>query len=129
LVRLLGDQASAVHSATGSLESFAKEVAGLDILVGLDSFAVHMAWRQGVRSVLINAGNPPELWSVPSGGRTLASSGGCPLYPCFNVPGCTGTEREYACVKSVTVRQVIESIQFECSAQPDSRSVPGPGNA
>jgi hypothetical protein len=69
-----------------------------------------MAARQGVRSVTINAGNPPELWAVPRTGRTVWSSGGCSSFPCFNVPKCEATPLEYACVRSIAVRQVIESI-------------------
>ena len=94
-----------------SLESFARHTATLDVMIGLDSFSVHMARRQGVRSITINAGNPPGLWSVPAPlGRTLASSGGCPHYPCFNVPKCVGRTNEYACVKSISVGQVLSAI-------------------
>jgi hypothetical protein len=69
-----------------------------------------MARRQGIRSITINAGNPPELWAVPGPGSVLARSGGCARYPCYNVPVCEGTAQEYACVKSISVREVLESI-------------------
>jgi heptosyltransferase-3 len=81
-------------------------------MIGLDSFSVHMAHRQGIRSVMLNAGNPPALWAIPAaGGTTLASSGGCPHYPCFNVPKCVGTSYQYACVRSLSVDQVLDSIE------------------
>lgn len=111
MLELLGDLRERVTLVAESLESFARRTATLDVLIGLDSFSVHMARRQGVRSITINAGNPPELWAVPAPlGRTLAGSGGCPHYPCFNVPKCVGTTNEYACVKSISVDQVLQAI-------------------
>jgi heptosyltransferase-3 len=99
-----------VRLVTGSIPNFANQVAALDVMVGLDSFSVHMAQRQGVRSVMINAGNPPDLWAPPMG-NTMANSGGCAFYPCYNVPKCEGSENEYACVKAVTPAQVLQAVQ------------------
>jgi heptosyltransferase-3 len=101
-----------VRLVAGTISQFADEVARLDAIVGLDSFAVHMAQRQGVRSVTINAGNPPELWAPPEG-RSLGSSGGCPQYPCFNVPTCEGTPLAYACVRSIDAEQVEIAVLGE----------------
>lgn len=111
LVRLLGSSAARVRVVTDGIESFAKQLGSVDVLVGLDSFAVHLAWREGVRSVMINAGNPPEFWSVPGSGSVLASSGGCSHYPCFNAPRCKGLPGEYACVKAISVAQVLQSVK------------------
>ncbi len=94
---------------TGSITEFAKAITSLDVVVGLDSFAVHMAHRQGVRSITINAGTPVELWAIP-GGRTLGGAGGCAHYPCYNIAPCRGTTYEHACVKSVSPEQVLDAI-------------------
>jgi heptosyltransferase-3 len=102
-------QFGAVVFFTSSLENFADEVSNFDVIVGLDSFSVHMAHRQGVRSVTINAGTPGSLWAVPSG-VTLSSSGGCAYYPCYNVAQCRQTPYEFACVKSILPKQVIDAI-------------------
>ncbi len=99
----------AVSFFASSLETFADEVSKLDVIVGLDSFSVHMAHRQGVRSVTINAGTPAALWAVPTG-QTLGSSGGCACFPCYNVPQCRQTPYEFACVKSTSPKQVIDAI-------------------
>jgi heptosyltransferase-3 len=99
----------AVGFFAGSLENFADEVSNLDVIVGLDSFSVHMAHRQGVRSITINAGTPASLWAVPSG-VTLGASGGCAYFPCYNVPRCRQTQYEFACVKSTSPTQVIDAI-------------------
>lgn len=93
----------------GTLEDFAGEVSNFNVMVGLDSFSVHMAHRQGVRSVTINAGTPASLWAVPSG-ITLGGSGGCAYFPCFNVARCRRTPYEFVCVKSTSPKQVIDAI-------------------
>ena len=111
LVRLLGGAAGRVRLVVEDIESFSKELGSVDVLVGLDSFAIHLAWREGVRSVMINAGNPPGFWSGPSLGSVLANSGGCSHYPCFNAPRCKGSRGEYACVKAISVAQVLESVK------------------
>jgi heptosyltransferase-3 len=110
LEALFGKFGRRVTLVTSSISNFAHQTAELDVMVGLDSFAVHMAQRQGVRSVTINAGNPVNLWAPPSG-ITLANSGGCAAYPCFNIPKCEGSDQQYACVKSVTVLQVLDAIR------------------
>jgi len=110
VLEILGELAPQVHVVCESLQIFVRYIAGLDVLVGLDSFSVHMAASQGVRTVMINAGNDPRLWSPPLPAVTLADSGGCVHYPCFNVPRCEGTAAEYACVRSVTVAHVMNAI-------------------
>jgi heptosyltransferase-3 len=100
-----------LNLVTVGLPDFARAITKLDVLVGLDSFSVHMAHRQGVRSITINAGTPAQLSAVPTG-QTLGSSGGCKRYPCYNISRCEGTSYEYACVKSVSPAQVINAIRL-----------------
>jgi heptosyltransferase III len=109
LQALLGEFGERVRLVTGSIVNFASETSDLDVLVGLDSFSVHMAQRQGARTVVINAGNPGDLWAPPLG-AVLASSGGCARYPCYNVPSCEGTVGEFACVKSVDAGHVLRAV-------------------
>ena len=106
LQTIFGPHAARMRLVTGSLPAFAEDLKQLDLLIGLDSFSVHMAHRQGVRSIMLNAGNPPTLWGPPDG-VVLANSGGCTAYPCYNKPQCQGTAHEFACVKSVIVDDVI----------------------
>ena len=99
-----------VRLVTGTLREFAATIATLDVMVGLDSFSVHMAHRQGIPSITINAGAPAELWAVPDG-RILAETGGCPHYPCYNVAPCRGTSYQNACVNAITPAQVLSAIE------------------
>ena len=109
LSHLFGDMSGGVTLFTAGVEEFATAVAALDLLVGLDSFAVHVARRQGVSSIMINAGNPAELWAVP-GGQTIARSGGCAYYPCFNRAPCVGTKAGNVCVRSISVEDVMAAL-------------------
>jgi heptosyltransferase III len=109
LAALFAEFGGEVRLVAGSMRAFADEAAAVDVMVGLDSFSVHMAQRQGTRSVMINAGNTPELWAPPDG-TVLAHSAGCVHYPCGNVPRCEGTPGEYACVKSVEPSEALAAI-------------------
>jgi heptosyltransferase-3 len=111
LLDIMSGLADRVTMITEDIELFAQHLAQIDVLVGLDSFSVHLGWRLGVRSVMINAGNPPDLWNAPSLSRVLGGAGGCPHYPCYNVPRCVGSSREYACVKSTTPEAVLDAIR------------------
>lgn len=111
LLGMLSGFTDRVSVITEDIEGFARHLAKLDVLVGLDSFSVHLAWRLGVRSVMINAGNPPDLWNVPSLNRVLSGTGGCAHYPCYNVPRCVGSSMEYACVKSTSPEAVVRAIR------------------
>lgn len=95
---------------TGSLRSFADEVAKLDLMIGLDSFSVHMAERQGVRSVMLNACNHPTLWQPPRG-VSVSKSGGCAVHPCMNVPVCESGSSPHVCIRSVSLDDVREAVK------------------
>jgi heptosyltransferase III len=97
-----------VRRVAGSLRNFETETAELDLMIGLDSFSVHLAQRQGVTSIMLNAGNPPTLWAPPRG-TVLGCGGGCSQHPCFNVPRCD-PHAEYICIRSVTVAAVVEEV-------------------
>jgi heptosyltransferase-3 len=97
-----------VTLSIGSLASFGAQLATVDVLVGLDSLSVHMAQHVGVRSVMINGANNHQIWAPPNS-RVLAKSGGCQTYPCYNKPRCRGTRGEYACIRSITVEEVLSA--------------------
>lgn len=106
LERMFNPILSQVSVYTKSLADFTQKVAELDLFVGLDSFGVHMGQRQGVKSVLINAGSDPSMWPPPNA-ALLAHSGGCAHYPCNNVTKCDGTEDEFICIRSVAPDEVL----------------------
>ncbi|MGC3964392.1 MAG: glycosyltransferase family 9 protein [Rhodocyclaceae bacterium] len=108
---IFGGLAQPIEFVTRPVVEFAQHVASLDLLVGLDSFSVHVAERAGVPSIMLNAANHPSLW-VPPGGRSVSSSGGCSHYPCLNSPKCEGRALEYACIRSLKTEQVLSVLNF-----------------
>lgn len=94
---------------TKPLPDFARELKQVDILVGLDSFSVHMAEKLGVNSVFINGSNDPMLFSPPHS-VVVKSSGQCIAWPCYNKPKCIGTKYEYVCIRSIEAKDVYNII-------------------
>ncbi|PHV21359.1 hypothetical protein CSQ92_18610 [Janthinobacterium sp. BJB446] len=110
LERIFAPVLSQVEVYTRSLSEFTSKVKELDLLIGLDSFGIHMGQRQGIRTILINAGSNPAVWTPPST-QLIARSGGCVHYPCNNVPKCEGTLGEFICIRSVRPDEVAEIVK------------------
>ena len=108
LIEILGNESGNVTICSGTLNEFEYECDNIDLLIGLDSFSVHMAQRQGVSTIVLNAGNPSELWCPPDG-VGLGNGGGCKYYPCFNVPKCNYPFL-YTCIKSISVDDVLTAV-------------------
>lgn len=107
--------------ASADIRQYRREIQQLDLLIGLDSQSVHMAHLHGVPSITINAGNPPELFAVPSG-QMLADSGGCPHYPCFNLAPCRAPRGEHACMKAIAPQRVLAAVESEVRVRGRARS-------
>lgn|GEM_PF-869550 len=94
---------------TRSLPDFVRRLADVDLLVGLDSFSVHLANDQGVRTILLNGANDPRLFT-PIGTNAVSRPGVCPFQPCYGRPACIGKDFQYACMTSITVAEVLSSV-------------------
>lgn len=94
---------------TRTIPEFDRDVANLYLLIGLDSFSVHMAERHEIKSIMLNACNHPSLWRPPHC-ESITESGGCRSYPCMNVPNCSPGPNEYACIRAITPDQVIGKV-------------------
>ena len=108
LSQIFGLLSVPVEYFTKSIPEFSKDVAELDLMIGLDSFSVHVAELHSVRSVMLNACNHPTLW-VPPNCTALSTSGGCATYPCLNVPQCGNSSAPFACIKAIQVEDVIKA--------------------
>lgn len=104
-----GDEQPALRFVTESIPRFAEAVGGLDLMIGLDSFSVHMSASLQVPTIVINGGNHPKLWGPPRA-RVLAESGGCRNFPCYNKPTCVGSDQQYACVRATSVVTVLAAV-------------------
>lgn len=89
-----------VDVITSSLPEFRHRLAHATVLVGLDSFSVHLAHSLGVPSVVLVGANDPALFSPPSSVAVYRESD-CPFQPCGGKPRCAGTSFQYACMKAI----------------------------
>lgn len=110
------DQLKMSITATYSIEELIIKLKSIDLLIGVDSFLVHLAAVLGKRTVVINAGNLPIWWQAPNS-ISLAQSGDCSYYPCANNPRCLGSAHESQCIKSITPNQVMNAIEKALSSQ------------
>lgn len=97
-----------------SIEKLITTLNQFDILIGVDSFLVHLASAMGKKSIILNAGNLPEWWKPPNA-QAIGQSGGCSYYPCGNEPKCINTSFESACIKSIKPKQVMLALQSSLS--------------
>lgn len=86
----------------GSLQGFLKELQQVDLLVCLDSFAVHASCSLGVRSIMLNGANDFRIWQTPLT-QVVTGTHDCKYWPCYNKPRCT----EYRCIRSIKSDDVI----------------------
>lgn len=104
------DSLDAPHElVTASLPEFKARVAHLDLLVGLDSFSVHLAHSQGVPSVVLVGANDPRVFTPPSGSSVTHPSR-CSLQPCGGRPSCVGTSHQYSCMVDIQPQDVMNAI-------------------
>jgi len=95
-----------------SLAQLITEIKNCDLLIGVDSFLVHLASALGKKTIVINAGNLPQWWAPPNS-FAIGQSGGCSYYPCSNEPKCIGKTTESICIKSITPEQIMAAIQLD----------------
>jgi heptosyltransferase-3 len=94
---------------TASLREFKATLQHVDLLIGLDSFSVHLAHSLGVPAIVLVGPNDPALFTPP-GARTVTHPGECVYQPCGGRPKCKGTSFEYACMRAISAPQVMNEI-------------------
>lgn len=99
-----------------SIDRLISAIKQIDILIGVDSFLVHLASALSKKTIVINAGNLPQWWAPPNS-HAIGQSGGCNYYPCFNEPKCLGTPEESACIKSISPECVLKALELGLNPQ------------
>ena len=77
-----------------------------NLLIGLDSFAIHFADSIGIKTITIVGSNLPELWCPPLGVSITSPNSICEYKPCFNKPKCISMNFEFDCIKQIMPRDV-----------------------
>lgn len=118
LVELFGELIADSQLLTQPLPDFFSAVRDLDLLIGLDSFSVHVAHSAGIRSIMLNGANDPGMW-VPPSCTSLQEPAQCGNQPCLNRPSCSGTN-EFDCMKRIQPGNVLKtSITILSRSAPD----------
>ena len=110
----------AADLVTASLAEFKQRLRKVDLLIGLDSFSVHLAHSVGVRAVVLVGPNDPVLFTPPSA-HAVSRRSSCPHQPCDGRPRCVGTSFEYACMREIDVVDVLAGLAELTAAPPIGR--------
>lgn len=106
----LADSLDAPHNLfTESLHDFKDHLSKVDILIGLDSFSVHLAQSQSVPSIVLVGTNDPRIFTPP-GAVSVTHPGRCPAQPCGGRPSCIGTNYQYSCMNDITPQDVLHAM-------------------
>lgn len=114
-----------LHFAKNIFKSFSKEVnfiseqlnflsfklSSFNLLIGLDSFAIHFADSIGIKTITIVGSNPPELWCPPLGVSITTPNTICAFKPCFNNPKCISKNFEFNCINKIKPYDVYALTQ------------------
>jgi heptosyltransferase-3 len=110
---MLGELSEAIPSAhsvsTGTLGEFCENLKNIDLLIGLDSFSVHMAHSMSIPSVVLVGSNNPNMFKPPSG-IVVAHSSRCPFQPCGGKPRCINMPYRYSCMTDISPQEVLSAI-------------------
>jgi heptosyltransferase-3 len=107
-----------VEISASPVREFLNALAGVDLLIGLDSFSVHAAHALGVPSVMLSGATDTEGWAPPS--ATVLSKGNlCEHYPCFNKPKCKGTSGEFVCMREIEASEVLAAALARLNGRPE----------
>ena len=93
-----------------SLSEFREYLSNIDLLIGLDSFSVHLAHSLEVPSVVLVGANNPQVFTPPSA-VAITHPGRCPDQPCGGKPKCIGTTHQYSCMLDIRPQEVISVVE------------------
>lgn len=89
----------------GNLQEFLKALQCVDLLICLDSFAVHASYSLGVRSIMLNGANDFHIWQTPLS-QVVTGACDCDYWPCYNKPRC----EDYRCIRNIEVESVTKFL-------------------
>lgn len=87
------------------VKDFFLELQQIDLLICLDSFAVHAAYSVSVPSIMLNGANNFYLWKTPAT-EVVVGDFFCKYWPCYNKPKC----KDFRCMNAIQVLDVMKEI-------------------
>ena len=117
VLKALAARLDAPHELfTSSLQEFKARISQIDLLVGLDSFSVHLAHSRGVPSVVLVGANNQRIFTPPSG-LAVTHPGRCTVQPCGGRPSCVGTSHQYSCMVDILPQDAMNAVLHLLPAQ------------
>jgi heptosyltransferase-3 len=101
-------QRASCEIVCGPLPELKARLAEVDLLVGLDSFSVHLGYSVGTPCVMLVGPNDPRIFSPPAA-RVVTHPGRCAYQPCGGKPKCLATDFQYACMADISAQEVVDA--------------------
>ena len=98
-----------IEVKTTDLSGLLASVSSADLLVGMDSFSVHVAHAAGVPVVVLHGSSELGVMNPP-GSIELSAASLCDVFPCHYKYPCKDTEGAYRCVRGIETSAVISAV-------------------
>src|SRR5258708_23287244 len=107
----------------GDIAKFRDNLSQVDLLIGMDSFSVHLAHALSLKTVVLNGSSDPRILAPPG---SLAISAGhlSQDYPCNYKYSCRNQTHEYICCRGIELDAVRDAVeQLKRDAPRERRSL------
>src|ERR1035438_8118503 len=89
---------------------FLSALAGIDLLIGMDSLSAHAAFAVGIPSVVLNGPSDPRIMTPP-GSAPVSAGHLCKAFPCNYSYPCRKKAAEYICCRGIEVEDVLRALR------------------
>jgi heptosyltransferase-3 len=94
----------------GDIAGFRANLSQVDLLIGMDSFSVHLAYALSLRTVVLYGPSDRRILAPP-GSLGISAGHLCDDYPCNYKYPCRNQTREYICCRGIEVDAVIDAVE------------------
>ena len=94
----------------GDIARFRDNLSQVDLLIGMDSFSVHLAHALSLQTVVLNGSSDPRILAPP-GSIGISAGHLCEDYPCNYKYPCKSQTHEYICCRGIEVDAVIDAVE------------------
>lgn len=105
----------------GDLANLSANLSNIDLLVGMDSLSVHLAYAHSVPAVVLNGSSDPRVLAPP-GSVGLSAGHLCADFPCNYKYPCRNQAHEFVCCRGIETNEVEVAVA-EIAHGPHGRGV------
>ena len=88
---------------------FLTALAGVDLLIGMDSLSAHAASAVGIPCVVLNGSSDPRIMTPP-GSAPVSAGHLCKVFPCNYSYPCRNSQDQYICCRGIEVEDVLGAM-------------------